>query len=75
MRLQLEDQIKRVHDDVSAAQTSLSNAWLEIESLKEDAEGKKQKIEELDKQVKALEAEMEAEKQKRIQLKSGKYVF
>ena len=68
MRLKLEDQIKRVHDDVTAVQTSLSNAWLEIESLKTDAEGKKQKIEELDKQVRTLKVEMEAEKQKRIQL-------
>ena len=49
IRLQLQDQIKRVHDDVTAVQTSLSNSWLEIESLKADAEGNKQKIEELDK--------------------------
>ena len=41
---------------------------VEIESLKADAEGKKQKIEELDKQVRALKSQMEAEKQKRIQL-------
>ena len=68
MRLQLQDQIKRVHDDVTAVQTSLSNAWLEIESLKADAEGNKQKIEEFDKQVRTLKAEMEAEKQKRLQL-------
>ena len=68
MRLQLQDQIKRVHDDVTAVQTSLSNAWLEIESLKADAEGNKQKIEELDKQVRTLKAEMEAEKHKRLQL-------
>ena len=53
---------------MTAEQTSLRNAWLEIESLKEDAEGKKQKIEELDKQVRTLKAEMEAEKQKRIQM-------
>ena len=53
---------------MTAVQTSLSNAWLEIESLKADAEGNKQKIEELDKQVRTLKAEMEAEKQKRLQL-------
>ena len=41
---------------------------MEIESLKEDAVGEKQKIEEFDKQVRTLKAEMEAEKQKRIQL-------
>ena len=58
MQLQLlQDQIKRVHDDVTAVQTSLGNAWLEIESLKADAEGNKQKIEELDNQVGTLEAE------------------
>ena len=68
MRLQLQDQIKRVHDDVTAMQTSLSNARLGIESLKADAEGNKQKVEELDKQVRTLKAEMEAEKQKRLQL-------
>ena len=31
MRLHLEDQIKRVHDDATAVHTSLSNAWLETE--------------------------------------------
>ena len=67
MRLQLQDQIKRVHDYVTAVQTSLSNAWLEIEFLKADTEGNKQKIE-LDQQVRTLKAEMQAEKQKRIQL-------
>ena len=65
MRLELlQDQIKKVHDNVTAVQTSLSNEWLEIESLKGDAEGNKQKIEELDNQVRTLKAEMEAEKQK-----------
>ena len=48
MRLQLHGQIKRVDDDVTAVQTSLgtslSNAWLETESLQEDPEGKKQEI-------------------------------
>ena len=29
MWLQLQDRIKRIHDDVTAVQTSLSNAWLE----------------------------------------------
>ena len=47
MRLQLQDQIKRVHDDVTAVQTSLSNAWLEIESLKADAEGISRKLKKL----------------------------
>ena len=47
MQLQLQDKIKRVHDDVTAVQTSLSNAWLEIESLKEDADGKSRKLKNL----------------------------
>ena len=44
MRLQLQDRIKRVQDNVTAVQTSLSNAWLEIELLKDNAKGKRQKI-------------------------------
>ena len=68
MRLQLQDQIKRVHDDLTAVQTSLSNAWLEMKSLKEDVEGEKRKIQELHKQGRTLKAEMEAKKQKKIQL-------
>ena len=59
----MQDQIKRAHDDVSAVQTSLSDA-----SLKEDVEGEKQKIEELNKQVTTLKAVLEAKKQKKIQL-------
>ena len=70
MWLQLQEQIKCVHDDVADVKTSINGTWMEIEVLKKEVSEKTVVIDQLDKTVKSLQASLEAEKRRRLLLDS-----
>ena len=70
MRLQLQEEIKCVHDDVAEVKTSVNGAWMEIEALENEVSDKTVVIDQLDKTVKCLQASLEAEKRQRLLLDS-----
>ena len=62
MWLQLQEQIKYVHDDVADVKTSINGVWMEIEALKKEVSEKTVVIDQLDKTVKSLQVSLEAKK-------------
>ena len=49
MRLQLQEQIKYVHDNVADMKTLINGAWMETEALKKEVSEKTVVINQLDK--------------------------
>ena len=58
IRLQLQEQIKYVHDDVADVKTSINGAWIEIEAFKNEMPDKTVVIDQLEKTVKSLQASL-----------------
>ena len=61
MRLQLQEQIKYVHNDVADVKVSSNGGWMEIEALEKEV---------LVKTKQSLQASLEAEKKQRLLLDS-----
>ena len=67
MQFQMQEQMKITAEDVTGMKTSLEGAWVEIEALKSASDQQNSIIAHLEKSVKSLQAELESEKQKRLQ--------
>ena len=62
MRLQLQEPIKYVLNDVADVKISVNGVWMEIEELKKEVSEKTVVIDQLEKTVKSLQASLEPKK-------------